>query len=91
MSKRTAYVETPSGVWREEDGIMSGPFTREELGFTSSQYIPGCQMLRASGAYASISFGFGYGVRSDNTFEVKTRRAVKTKTQPRQSLDIEDI
>lgn len=89
MSTHIAYVETSSGVWREEDGVMSGPFTREDLGFTDYQYIPKCQMLSVRDS-VSISFGFGYGVKSDNTFEVKTRKVTEIKVQSR-SLDMSEI
>lgn len=68
-SKHIAYIETPAGVYREEDGIMSGPFTREGLGMSPLQLLRGCQTLRAQGANASVSFGFGYGARAENTFE----------------------
>jgi hypothetical protein len=67
-AKHIAYVQTETGIWREEDGVMSGPFTREDLGLDASQYIPECQRLRCSEP-VSLSFGFGYGARADNTFE----------------------
>lgn len=60
-----AYVETAGGIYREVDGKMEGPFTRSELGFKPDQYIPRCQMLSATEP-VSVSFGFGYGLKSDN-------------------------
>lgn len=87
MSKYIAYVETLSGVYREEDGIMYGPFTREDLGFTDNQYIPKCQILSVREP-VSISFGFGYGVKSDNTFEVKTiARKVREDKEKKEAID----
>lgn len=65
---RAVYVETLAGAWREVDGVMDGPHSRESLGFAAGDYIPQCQTVSARGACASLSFGCGYGLRSDNEF-----------------------
>jgi hypothetical protein len=67
--EHVAYVETPNGIYRETDGRMEGPFTREELGLSGDQFLPGAQTVSAAGANASLSFGFGYGAKADNRFE----------------------
>jgi hypothetical protein len=76
MTPYVAYVETSAGIWREEDGRMTGPFSREALGL-SLEYIPECQTIRC-GSFpeggASLSFGFGYGPRADNSFSGSNAR-----------------
>lgn len=67
-SPRVSYVASPEGIFKETDGIMTGPYSPKELGLLDTP-IPGCQTLKCRFLEGvSLSFGFGYGNRADNTF-----------------------
>lgn len=67
-SPRVSYVALRDGIYKQAGSVMTGPYTARELGL-SNVFVPECGTLECGFREgASISFGFGYGNRSDNGF-----------------------